>query len=416
MKKTAALLSTTLLFGGGTILVDKSRNPYTDTPSRLEIIKQSSLPESGTHKVSAHKDRPAVTMNKWNDEAGITVSYDKIQANGSRQFLTDRIEWKAAKEELHAYPLEPKEGMEDGGYEIEVYLKEKPETNVFNFTIEGAEELDFFYQPELTPEEIAEGASRPENVIGSYAVYHKTKANHIEGQTNYATGKAFHIYRPKAIDANGSEVWAELSYSNGTLTVTVPQDFLDDAVYPVRVDPTFGYSTRGASSSSLGSGQLAGSVFTSPTDANGTVSQIQSELSNLCGAGCTAKAVITNNSKVIISGGVSSPSSAGCSSCTSSYSSPPTISATTDYFLTIVTNDGGWSLHYDAGTTDQGIIDTTNSHSSPTNPTDAAANNNKYSIYATYTASGAGDSTPTATQININGANITSDGGSILIQ
>ena len=30
------------------------------------------------------------------------------------------------------------------------------------------------------------------------------------------------------------------SYENGILSVIVPQDFLDTAVYPVRVDPTFG--------------------------------------------------------------------------------------------------------------------------------------------------------------------------------
>ena len=85
--------------------------------------------------------------------------------------------------------------MEDGGFEIEVYFPERPASNVFRFAIEGAEELDFFYQPELTPEELAQDAVRPENVVGSYAVYHKTEANHRVGDTNYATGKAFHIYR-----------------------------------------------------------------------------------------------------------------------------------------------------------------------------------------------------------------------------
>ena len=84
-------------------------------------------------------------------------------------------------------------------------------------------------------------------MIGSYAVYHKTKANHRVGSTNYATGKAYHIYRPKALDANGVEQWAEIFYENGILSVTVPQKFLDDAVYPVRIDPTFGYTTQGAS-------------------------------------------------------------------------------------------------------------------------------------------------------------------------
>jgi hypothetical protein len=79
---------------------------------------------------------------------------------------------------MHEYPLPAKEGMKDGGFEIEVYLAERPPTNVFRLAIEGAEDLDFFYQPEFSAEKIAEGAVLPEDVIGSYAVYHKTKANH----------------------------------------------------------------------------------------------------------------------------------------------------------------------------------------------------------------------------------------------
>jgi hypothetical protein len=56
--------------------------------------------------------------------------------------------------------------MEDAGFEDEIILQE----NVFAFPIEDAQDLDFIDQPKLSPEEIAEGAVWPENVIGSYAV------------------------------------------------------------------------------------------------------------------------------------------------------------------------------------------------------------------------------------------------------
>jgi hypothetical protein len=85
--------------------------------------------------------------------------------------------------------------MEDGGFEIEIILQEKPKSNVFAFQIEAAQDLDFFDQPKLSPEEIAEGAVRPENANGSNAVYPKTKANHRVGDTLYSTGKACHTYR-----------------------------------------------------------------------------------------------------------------------------------------------------------------------------------------------------------------------------
>jgi hypothetical protein len=88
---------------------------------------------------------------------------------------------------MHAYPLQSKEGMENGDFEIQIILQEKPESNVFAFPIQGAQDLDFFYQPKLPPEEIAEGTVRSENVVGSHVVYHKTKANHRVGDTIYAT-------------------------------------------------------------------------------------------------------------------------------------------------------------------------------------------------------------------------------------
>ena len=73
--------------------------------------------------------------------------------------------------------------MGDGGFEIEIILREKPKSSVFAFPIEDAQDLDFFDQPQPSPKEIPEGTVRDESVIGSYAVYHKTKANPRIGDT-----------------------------------------------------------------------------------------------------------------------------------------------------------------------------------------------------------------------------------------
>ena len=71
--------------------------------------------------------------------------------------------------------------------------------------------LDFFYQPPLTQKEIDEGAFRPENVVGSYAVYaSEQKTNYVGGKL-YRTGKVGHIFRPKIIDSAGTEVWGKLN-------------------------------------------------------------------------------------------------------------------------------------------------------------------------------------------------------------
>ena len=163
-------------------------------------------------------------ISKWNNECEFDIKF-------------------LGKEKTKIYEIG---GFEEGGIEFEVELTEKPNTNVFKYKIQH-KNLDFFYQPALTQKEIDEGANRPENVIGSYAVYHSTKKNHIQGQTNYKTGKAFHIFRPEIIDANGNKVWGELDIKGNTLTITIDQNWLDNAIYPVIVDPTFGYTTMGSS-------------------------------------------------------------------------------------------------------------------------------------------------------------------------
>ena len=203
-----AILGAIVILGAGVVVAGAELNTLEDKGNHFERMLVNDVTDAGVSKVELTKDQPKVILSKWNDEVRLGVSYNKIDGKGKKVLLSNRIEWKDSKgkEELHAYPID------DSTYEIEVVLNEKPATNVFDFTIDGTENLDFFYQSELTAEEIAEGASQPENVVGSYAVYHKTKANHRVGSTNYATGKAFHIYRPKAIDANGVETWAQMVF------------------------------------------------------------------------------------------------------------------------------------------------------------------------------------------------------------
>lgn len=108
------------------------------------------------------------------------------------------------------------------------------------------------YVPDYEVEvvDIYEGIERPDNVIGSYAVYHKTKGgmNDALGM-DYKCGKAFHVYRPEAIDNKGDKIWGllHLDEQAGILTISIDQTWLDNAIYPVIIDPTFGYTTSGGS-------------------------------------------------------------------------------------------------------------------------------------------------------------------------
>lgn len=181
------------------------------------------------------------TTFPWKDQPGI-----KIKVDLGEPTLAERLKDERKKEVITETVTDF-----EGGFKVDILLNEKPDTNVFCYNIEGKENYDFFYQPPLTEQEIADGASRPPEIEGSYAVYHKTLRNHIVGKENYATGKVMHIPRPQVWSMSDvdTKVWADMTYTDSEgLCVTVPQDFLDKAEYPVRVDPTFGYTTLGASS------------------------------------------------------------------------------------------------------------------------------------------------------------------------
>jgi hypothetical protein len=114
------------------------------------------------------------------------------------------------------------------------------------WAIQRSEGISFHKQPAPTDAELAVGSERPPEVVGSYAVY-------CDQRNQYQTGKLLHIYRPIFIDANGVEEYGTLDITDNEMTVTVNQDWLDNATYPVTLDPTIGYDT-------MGTANIAGSV------------------------------------------------------------------------------------------------------------------------------------------------------------
>lgn len=276
--------------GGGTVLTDQAINPYTDTGTKLEIVDQSVVKNAGESTVLLDKTKPAMTLSKWSGQEALGVSYGGVSAAGSRAFMTDQMQWKSGTQEVHAYPIAATTTMEDGGMEFEVVLNAKPASNQFPFTISGYSDMRFDYQGALVPDRPGSTCTdlqcvdasgtpylwRPENVVGSYAVYSKTKRDQYGNGLNYSTGKLFHIFRPKATDASGAWTWADMSYDEaGTLTVVVPQKFLDTATYPVVVDPTFGNTAQGASTESLGGGSTA-TMETTKITLSGTSANVSS--------------------------------------------------------------------------------------------------------------------------------------------
>lgn len=219
--------------------------------------------------------KPHLKLNRWDGECFVGIGFPTT-LKGTPLVSGDKVTWSSTNLDIAFYPQQVGEQNDLGGYEFEIILKKKPTSNKILLNIE-TQGLKFYYQPELTPEEVAGGAIRPDNVVGSYAVYHATRTNihrSKEDADKYKAGKAFHIYRPKVKDATGKEIWADLNVDEiaGTLTITIDLAWLNSAVYPVSIDPNFGYETKGATAwTGANVNRIAGSWA---TGAVGTITSI----------------------------------------------------------------------------------------------------------------------------------------------
>jgi hypothetical protein len=172
--------------------------------------------------VSLGKYTPSFSLSRYkqglrfvpSDDDGFTLRGDK-----------QRLVYKGRRRS-HRFTI-----LGDTSFEYDCILKKEPESNVISLRMEGAENFDFFRQPDFVEEPFLKG---------SYAVY---KKNTMVGE---GTGKLCHIHRPEIIDARGRRCWGELSVVGNELRITIPEQWLGEAKYPVIVDPTLGTTTVGS--------------------------------------------------------------------------------------------------------------------------------------------------------------------------
>jgi hypothetical protein len=288
---------------------------------------------------------------------------------------------------------------EEGGVEWEITLAKKPSTNTVSVPFQSSN-LVFFYQPPLTQEfnqadceiwtenyvKLKRGGQvwRPENVVGSYAVYHSSKRNN-----EYKTGKAFHIYRPQLKDALQNTAWATMNIAGNVLTITLPQTFLDAATYPVTVDPTFGKATIGANQWTYGGNEAMWACrFTMPEA--GDITLITAYVRAYAGTQGSKTVIYADSSgnpagRLALSNDVTLDATFAWKNYTVSYSG-----VNTDYHLTFACNDGGQIMYDTGGGTNQESHRIIPDYTNPPNPFGTPGGQNPYiiSIYATYTVAG----------------------------
>lgn len=397
----------------------------------IRSLKQDVM-EIGTERHSPPK--PYLKLNKWEGEVNLKVSIP-FNTSETPEEIDGKLRYKGEGVKVDFYPKAPQEITEkdskgneqkytineEGGVEFDTILEEKPVSNRIIFPIE-TQNLDFFYQPPLDEENTDPNLTcipteckdkdgnivnfRPENVVGSYAVYHESKQGDYSkmGGKNYMAGKAFHIYRPKVNDSAGNEIWGELNIDEqaGTLTITVDQAWLDNAVYPVIIDPTFGYTTKGATQFA-DTGDVIRGYIASSTEA-GTVTSISVYIKYYNG-GATKSALYKDSDKSLQGYTEEWTTTSGWDNWKAfNIISGGSLSAI-DYHI-VYWKNSTWDYFYYDSATGKYRAQAVNYGTWP-DPWNPITSNLAFSIYATYTASATPTPTPTPLpQMDFNGLNM----------
>jgi hypothetical protein len=324
---------------------------------------------------------PTAKINRWGGECFVEPRFNTL-IKPTPVLEGNILKWVSPNLEVHFFE-------DAGSFEYMTVLNQKPASNIISFDIE-TQGLDFLYQPVLTQEEIDRGDIQPENVAGSYAVYHSTRTNIHSCKADadkYKVGKAFHIYRPQAVDSSGKKTWCLLSIDiqAGTLIIEVPQNFLDTATYPVYIDPNFGYETIGSAGSII-ENDIQGSKFTC-TEA-GTATNITAYI-DITGGNFDTKTAIYKHSDASLLAGSNEVNVAADGWIEYNVSGSLTAQ---DYVLE------AWSestantcyLKRDSGDTDQSHRVVGEVYNGWPDPATWQHYTYKHSIYCTYTAAGAG--------------------------
>lgn len=341
--------------------------------------------DNNTIDIDFTLNNPSVKLNKWNDNTYLKLKNDFGLLFDKPILNNNIITYEHTNMDIKIYPTKINNG---NGLEYEVILKTKPLGNVFNFNIE-TNNLVFYYQPELTQEEIDNGHYRPDNVIGSYAVYHKENIGN-----EFKTGKAYHIYRPMLIDSDNKISYCDLFINEklGIMSIICDTNFLNNAIYPVILDPTLGYGVIGASDFNPDPERLR--TLRVQLNESGIINNIAIRVTTPCTLGSIKFGVYDNNETYnnlpynLLTESTNVTCSINSWINASTYTSELSSGI---YYLAFWSSDN-WSnckLAYDSATYNYSTWNGVRTFNGLPDPLTGQNSNstNRYSIYANYTAS-----------------------------
>lgn len=204
---------------------------------------------------------PHVRVSRWDDDVWMefrpTVDLgnfaDRLtdDGNGGLEFVGNNFEARFYEVTDDELPNFVSDGH--GGFEFEIILRQVPPINQISMQV-ATHNCELWYQPDAATQ--GPGCYVPDDVVGTYAVYATSQADgKPRAHNKWRTGKLCHILKPKVFDDTGAWIYATFNDdagSTGVLTITVDPVWLASATYPVRIDPTAGYTSQGASNRGIG--------------------------------------------------------------------------------------------------------------------------------------------------------------------
>jgi hypothetical protein len=364
--------------------------------------------------VKIEKATNEVRVEKWNGEESLTFKPVGTYETSSYDF-TDKDVKAVSADGKSTVVITPTANS----ISVDTILHEKPATDTIWYDIVGYENFNFFYQPPFntaeeqlndpsivscTETDCVNGngevvAHRPENAVGSYAIYHKTKKDNCSncGTPNYKTGKFGHLFRPKLIDSLGVESWGTFVLQNGQIGVKIPTNIYNNKKTDwsnFLVDPTYGDTTYGVSNGTRAANAIVGNEMGN-APANGTVTSLSLSLDGNGVGSVNIKGVLYDyvvDASTIVTNGVTPAgtldATAGGVYKTITYSSSPSIVSGSPYAIGGI-SDSTIRYFYD-NTATQGWFDDTNSYATPQDTAIQTNTTRDTSYYLTYTTGGGG--------------------------
>jgi hypothetical protein len=204
--------------------------------TRLGVI--NSLVTIGGYEGDKRYFRPDAHVLAHDGEVFINMRYPTLSTVDKPLAVNGRVEAVCDNKRFGYHTIN------NGELEFDVLFTSQPAPELV-FELTHTDSITWTKQI-ITPEEWANGNryDRPD-AEGSWVAYMNKRDN------RYQTGKVLQIRRAKLVDAKNNSSWCDINIhpdgrGRSILTVSMDEEWLGRATYPVLLDPVIGYNTKGS--------------------------------------------------------------------------------------------------------------------------------------------------------------------------